>query len=558
MLFPAVQATAGDTLAIAPAYYHIDQAHHLIVINKSVAALNTESPGAKTHLRLDQTYTFPQPQAVWQTNVSYLVELGGTPYKLYFTALPVAHISTRHAIVDSPSVYAQFSLSESNGTVTQSDLGVEIRGAYSQSFPKKSFELSFWNDTTGAVSRDLSLLGLRTDNKWNLQALYNEPMRLNSKVANELWKEMHQVYYKSAEPDAVSGIAMTYVELFVNEEYRGLYALTERVDRKQLKLKKYSNGIKGELYKGSDWGGAVTFTGLPPFDNTSDIWGGFEYKHPEEEINWTNLYNFVSFVKNSPNEEFYRDYAKRFDITSAVDYYLFLNLTRAADNTGKNIYIAKYKTGDPYFYVPWDLDGVFGNNWAGQPDTVTTDLLGNGFYDRLLQDCSPTGFRALVHKRWVELRKNVITQPRIVEKFRANHAYLRTNNVYEREGSTWSGFPFDEAHLTFIGAWVQSRLSYLDGAFGQHQQCASVLSATSAVAATGVQLYPNPATDFLSVEAHTPEAEVILRDISGKIVLQARLKSGSTTLDVRHLAKGLYVATVLTNKTVKTEKILLR
>ncbi|UOQ70838.1 CotH kinase family protein [Hymenobacter cellulosilyticus] len=553
---PACAASfCGDTLTIAPTYYHIDKAKSLIVVNKNVADMNVGRRSATSHLLLDEVYSFAQAQTQLQTTGSYQVSRAGATYSVYFTTLPVVHISTKKQIVDTPSVYAQFSLSETNGTYTESNIGVEIRGAYSQTYPKKSFELSFWDDTTGAVSRDVSLLRMRTDNKWNLQAMYNEPLRLRSKVANEVWQDMHQVYYKTAEPEAKNGIAITYVELFLNEEYRGVYALSERIDRKQLKLKKYSNGIKGELYKGSDWGGAVTFTSLPPFDNTSETWGGFEYKHPEEEINWTNLYNLVDFVKNSSDEIFYRDYRKWFELNNAVDYYIFLNLTRATDNTGKNIYIAKYKTGEPYYYVPWDLDGVFGTNWLGQTSNTTDDILSNGLYDRLLQDCSPTGFRATLRKRWAELRAGTLTQERIMGKFAANHAYLVANNVYERESTTWPGFGFSSSDLVYTDGWLRNRLSYLDTVFSQ--PCSPLLAAAAAGPARSLKLYPNPAHDKLTLENSGAPAEVWIRDLQGRTVLQMRLPGGVNTLDVGHLAKGLYVATILSNQTLKTEKLLL-
>ena len=73
------------------------------------------------------------------------------------------------------------------------------------------------------------------------------------------------------------------VELVINNEYRGVYTLSERVDRKQLKLRKYENGsIRGELYKGVGWG-ASTNTSLPEYDNKKILWGGQENKYPDPD-----------------------------------------------------------------------------------------------------------------------------------------------------------------------------------------------------------------------------------------------------------------------------------
>lgn len=550
----SLQTIASNTLTISPSFYHIDHKKNIIIINQAAAGLNAGVRELKEHLQLDAPYAFVQPTYVVSTAQSYQVERQDSLYTVFFTSLPIVHVNTTHQIVDAPSVYATFSMSETSGAITTSNLGIEIRGGFSQSYPKKSYELSFWNDTTGAVSRDVKLLNMRTDNKWNLQALYNEPLRMSSKVSNELWQEMHQIYYKALEPDAKNGIAMSYVEVFVNDEYKGLYALSERIDRKQLKLKKYANGIKGELYKGSDWGGAVTFTSLPPFDNTSATWGGFEYKHPEEEINWTNLYNFVAFVQYSTHQDFYSQYAQWFKLDNAVDYYIFLNLLRATDNTGKNLYIARYKSGDPYYYVPWDLDGVFGTDWLGQQSNTTNDILSNGFYDRLIQDCAPNGFRATLNQRWAQLRATVITESHILNKFEANHTLLRNNNAYEREHRAWGTYTADSTQLDYTATWLRNRLSYLDGVFGQ--SCLA-LPTKAGQALSAFRLFPNPATDVLTVESEATSCELSIRDMSGKTVLSSVLQGKLHKLSLGHLPKGMYVVTLRSSQHVKTEKLVL-
>ncbi|WP_375434892.1 CotH kinase family protein [uncultured Hymenobacter sp.] len=552
LLSTIIKATAGDTLAIASHFYHIDHKKNIIIVNQETGVLNTRYNSIKSHILLDHLYEFNQPSRQVYTDSSYQVLLTDSAYTLYFTQLPIIHINTTHEVEDTPSVYAQFMMVEGSGLITQSNIGIELRGALSQSFPKKSYELSFWNDTVGAVDRDVTLLNMREDNKWNLQALYNEPLRINSKVANELWLDIHELYYKAQEPTAKNGITMTYVELFVNEEYRGIYALSERIDRKQLKLKKYNNGIKGELYKGYDWGGAVTFTSLPPFTNTSSIWGGFEYKHPEEEVNWTSLYNFVDFVKNSSNQNFYSSYQQKFNLNNAVDYYIFLNLLRAIDNTGKNIYIAKYKTGDPYYYVPWDLDGVFGNDWQGYNMDITNDILSNGFYDRLIQDCSPGGFRAKLIERWAELRVSIITEDNIFAKFRANSNYLLHNKAYEREHIAWNTYAIDTAQFTYINTWVKNRLNYLDVAFTQ--QC-TLLSSTSAKQETRLRLYPNPTSDYLFIESDSLPFELCIQDMQGKTVLKTSIKGNLNKVDLCLIAKGIYIITLKNSRSVETKRL---
>lgn len=534
----------ADTLTLAPAYYNVDAQKHLILVNKKPVDLQIESGEQNSHLTLDQTYTFTKPLQTPTTRTGYEAAYDGTRYAVYFTDLPILSVSTRDSIQDTPSIAAKLTLVDGSGQTLTADLGIEYRGGFSQTYPKKSYELSFWQDSTGDKSRDVRLLGMRSDNKYNLQALYNEPLRVRNKSSHELWQEIHQPTYLAQEPEAKSGIALQYVEVFVNGAYRGIYALTERVDRKQLKLKKYSNGITGELYKGDDWGPAVTFSGLPDFDNGSETWGGFEYKHPDEKIDWTNLHGFVGFVRNSPEREFLATYQQKFNLRNAVDYYLFMNLLRADDNRGKNLYIARYKQGEPYFYVPWDLDGVFGNGWDGSNVNVTNDLLSNGFYDRLWQDRTANGFRATLRTRWAELRQTIITEEHILDKFRANQDLLQRNAVYEREQLAWTGFAPAEMNtqLDYTANWLANRLRFLDATFGAPFD---IITATPVAAANRLMLYPNPSSDVITVETGaTGPTELTLRDLTGRLVLQTTLRGSKPRLDVRQLPKGLYLATL--------------
>jgi hypothetical protein len=553
LVFTAANVLADNAITVNTNFYHIDKKHNIIIINKGVNEINAGANELKSRLILDKEYALTEPTLLISTSLSYQAKRNDSTYTVYFTQLPIIHIDTKKQIMDSPSVYANFVMSEANGSITKSNLGIEIRGAWSQSYPKKSYELSFWDDTTGTITRDLSLLKMRTDNKWNLQAMYNEPLRSRSKTSNELWQDIHQIYYKDKEPDAKNGIAMTYVELFINNEYKGVYALSERIDRKQLKLKKYNNGIIGELYKGSDWGGATTFTGLPPFDNTSLLWGGFEYKHPEEKTNWTNLYNFVDFVENSNNQDFYSQYQKRFNLRNAVDYYVFLNLLRATDNTGKNVYIAKYKTDEPYYYVPWDLDGVLGYNWFGAQDNITNDILSNGFYDRLIKDYSPNGFNTTLSNRWSELRSTIITDTYILAKFKANNDYLLNNNIYDREHLIWNDFNYDETNLAYTTTWLQNRLKYLDATFNMPS---SVLK-TSVKHAASVEIYPNPASNYLYSKSDGTSYELSIQDMNGRTVSKSIVNGTVNKIAIGHLTKGVYIVTIKNNKSIRTEKLLL-
>ncbi len=67
-------------------------------------------------------------------------------------------------------------------------------------------------------------------------------------------------YYADKEPKAQSAVNGKVVEVILNHQYAGIYSLTEAMDRKQMKLKKYDSKnqeFHGMFWKASEWGNAL-------------------------------------------------------------------------------------------------------------------------------------------------------------------------------------------------------------------------------------------------------------------------------------------------------------
>lgn len=455
--------------------YQIDESRKIIVVNK----LPLVSEVSGNQINFDgKTFVYQGGVFTPQYGTNYPVRYQGTEYSLYFTELPLLNITLPNLnmdhIVSDADINGVIALSDPiPNTFYQSNMGIRIRGASSAEFPKKSYRVTLKNDTYSA-NKDASLLNLRSDKRWLLLAMWNEELKLNNKVSYELWREIHSLHYQASEPEALSTIRMVYIELFINKQYRGVYAFTEDMDRKQLKLKNQSGG--GELYKGDYWGGAVTFDHVPDLPGAPiETWGGWEMKYPDwEDGNWNAIRNFTDFVKNATDAEFSSQIESKILIPSFIDYYLFLNLTKAEDNLGKNTFIAKYTAGDPYFIVPWDLDGTWGYNWKGEWEPRKTAILSNSLYKRLLE-LNPNQFKEKLALRWFDLRKNAFSIPSLQNRFDTQKEFLERNAIYDREYLVYQGnydqhFPFYKlAHrneaLTNIKDWIVSRTDNLDHYF---------------------------------------------------------------------------------------------
>jgi spore coat protein H len=155
--------------------------------------------------------------------------------------------------------------------------------------------------------------------------------------------------------------------------------------------------------------------------------------------------------------------ASRIDLENAVDYFILINLAYATDNTGKNIYTAKFKNKSPYFFIPWDMDGSFGNDKDGVRTDITNKILSNGLYDRLLKN---VGFKTELYNRWLELRINELSATNIKAMFNYNYSILNENGIYIREQLVNGlSYNYTPSEMEFIETWIDERLAFLDAYF---------------------------------------------------------------------------------------------
>lgn len=517
--------------------FGLDQIH-LIIVSRLQNIDEYQDIGDYNEINIrfgDRNYRFISPPDNLSYTNSYVVEdmMSSDQFVLYFTPLPIISIETNNIIVDEPKVQAVFTYSDNEQTLS-SNIGIEIRGGASQSYPKKTYDIEFWDDETGNLNVDMKFGQLREDDDWILDALYNEPLRLRSYTANKLWKQIQVPYYVNYEPKAKPGADVMYVEMFLNGVYNGLYNLSEPIDRKQLKIKKFNDNLRGELYKGYTWG-ASTFTSLPSYNNNSRVWGGYEFEYPKSSdiTDWSSLYQFTNFVINSSELEFENDIWSRFEKDNFINYFLFLNLIRATDNTGKNIYLAKYKQGEPYFYIPWDLDGCFGTIWNGTNSNITDDILKNGFISRVI-DRNPKNILIDIANKWFENKNHVFSYASLSEAVRQQYETLDNNKIYERESLVYSNYSFEIHELNYILDWIQNRLNFLDDYFSM------ILSKIDVSITNKITFFPNPATDKIQVDS-----EVSLMDNFYKIFNANGQTVGSGYLinrqiNIEKLEKGIY------------------
>lgn len=513
------------------------------------------------------------------TNASENVDLSA---KIRFTFLPIVELNCSSV---SSKAYTTGSLRVTDPASLGYDslmiAAFKYRGASSSNYPKRSYAIKLRDENGNSVDR--KLLGYRSDNNWILDAMYIDLACMRNRVATDLWNAFEcKPYYADREKKVRTGTRGKFVEVILNGQWWGLYCMTEKMDRKQLKLKKFvpaaqsttgENEVHGVLYKSNQWTYEV-FMGhesnddndnkqvIYPHKKVSDYknilgqetWCEYEFKYPDyedEAVEWRPLHdaaNMVatSFILNIDSVK------SRFDYPMLRDYYLFIDLLLATDNHGKNLFWYAYDTqgpeGDKLSLAPWDLDGTFGQDWDGvitNTKDVTLD------FDTYIKNYEHGQFAIFdliksrsewlqdLKDRYAELRiKGVISGDSIANRF-ANYASLfEASLADQREQDMWSK-AYHSRHkdiqggATYAESWIRRRVNWLDQKYGFDAAVTAINEAKAEAyfAALG-------GVGCISVNAGKAQS-VRIYNIAGQLVRNAQVGSGVTTIN--GISAGIYV-----------------
>jgi len=447
---------------------------------------------------------------------------------------------------------------------------MKLRGDYASRVDKKAYALKL-KDIYGENSMDRSFFGLRNDNNWILDAMYIDPGRMRNRVSTDLWNDFStRPYYAVDEPNMRNGTQGRFVEVFLNDSYNGLYCMTDKIDRKQLNLKKLKYSIdsttvtqRGGLYKASNWsigtqlGNPITWGTniLPDYNNSSETWTAFDVKYPDlgdgEPVEWKPVYDAVSvpYWKTS-DADFKSKLSTYFDLPVFLDYYLFLDLILASDNHGKNYYLSVYdqSISPKMSLTPWDLDGVWGRRWDGSSGRtfanqsfetfiVYNEPQQNNMYLRMLKS-NTEGFNDNLKTRYRELRGTYFSYTSLMDRFYKYNNLFILSGASTREKDRWT-IAVINTEMTFLSNWITARLSYLD-----KQYLGAKYTGITDIDSGNIQFAPNPVTDQLTVYNINAGDKVQIISLQGTVLMQTISTGANVVLNMSDYSPGIYLIKV--------------
>lgn len=476
--------------------------HGLVQLDSNVTSMKINGVAVTTEVDF--------PIVKGDTSYTFVFTRGGktTSSTIHFTYLPIMTLNgtfSDNYVVGSVQIIIPGEGQVRNHKARIKYAGSSTDGTWTH---KRNYHVKFIDDDGDKM--DVSFFGLREDNHWRLDAGTVDMIRFRNKTAHELWADFGaKPYYADLQPQARSYVRGNHVEMFLNGEYRGFYNMMEYMDRKQMKLKKYSVvdddsdatetddddddtfQMHGMMWKTKERTPQTLMmsSGSTAPDNTQDSWGGFELEYPGLDdvtpTDYSLVYNLIEFVSKSNNNVFNAQAGEYLDLPVLVNYYVFLHTLFAIDNTDKNIVWACYdsQVDKKLTLAVWDLDATAGQHYIDteghyhsddiQPENdldeapaTISGMIQSRLFKRLK---SLPDFMFNATNCYWRLRESVLHPDSLVARYAAVYQRLVGCGAMAREEVRWSDTG-DIAHrmLTFddefdyLCDWLRRRISYLD------------------------------------------------------------------------------------------------
>ncbi|PDH39743.1 MAG: hypothetical protein CND83_06070 [Rhodothermaeota bacterium MED-G19] len=403
--------------------------------------------------------------------------------------LPIVMIDTYgEDILDEPRIDAYMGvINNTNGINNIGDnfndydgkITIEKRGNSSQDQEKPPYR--FETVDNNAENNNVQLLGFPEENDWILYAPWSDKSLLRNVLIYSLSNEMGRYAPRSK-----------FVELYINDEYRGVYVLME-------KIKRDKNRVEiSALNPNENSGDNVTGGYILKFDwaETGDNNGGFyslidgmryNYHYPKaDEISTQQkdyIQTFINSYENVMNGNNYNTengYSKFIDVESFIDFIILQEISRNVDAYGLSTYVYKDKesinnklTAGPI----WDFNHGFGNcdyyeAWETDGWNISyiyDDMDQRAFWWLKLWD--EENFKGMVKDRYNELRLSVLSTNNVNSKI---DEYVSTlGNSVNRNFTKWpilgeyiwpnyQVFDTHQEEIVYLKSWINNRLTWMD------------------------------------------------------------------------------------------------
>lgn len=360
-----------------------------------------------------------------------------------FTGLPIVTLNTEGEL-STQDVPGRATIAAAGyEAIDTATLAHERGGGFTKPMPKWSYRLEF--HAMGMNGRDekrvTSVLGMEPDSDWLLLANAQDNTTVRNKISWDIWNDWHE------EGEGLMQMSSELVELFVNDEYMGIYQLMQRVQEER-EIERFGGDVRTDSVVRII--SSVNASSKPVWDLAgTDVDCRLEYRY-EPNGNAQRVFELVKdYVelshRNEENwlddAEFERIVLERLDIESMMHYILFFHACSLRDNIGNNIwlYLLEEDGRMKIHHAPWDMDTAFwvkldedAHDAMRWPDTSMV-------LPRRMLDLNVGNCREIMWEIWREKRSTILSDEAIYNRFTEMEEYINATGAYLRETEKWYG-----------------------------------------------------------------------------------------------------------------------
>lgn len=326
-----------------------------------------------------------------------------------------------------------------------------VRGASSFAAPKKSYKIE--------LNEKVSMFGMAKDEDWILDSLYSDKSKIRNKLSSDLWSDINYDQKISNDLDG------RFVELFLNNEYKGAYVLKEKVDKKKTNVGESGLLVKSITHVNDDIRNRFIINNVNLADDEDDTFlENYEVKYYSN----ISLNRFISMLGDYYYYGDYNSIYRNFDVDNFLNYKVLVMLISGEDNLTKNQYLSLQDSDSKILITPWDMDLTWGLNWSDSNNLLSefsmessSDI--NWMNENITKSMDEKTL-SLMKQRYWELRKNVITMDTINGYLDSYKELLVNSGAAKRDSERW--YEYDvEFEIEQIREWARRRIEFLDEYF---------------------------------------------------------------------------------------------
>ena len=403
--------------------------------------IQLNAPGAKgVKLTFVDDYTFDWCSDVIREGYAYeamaYTDEKFSYFSIVFTGLPQLCIDTRGQEIGLEDSAIDVTMTAWGEETLRSTARTHLRGASTLTAQKKSYRVEFTRERNGTSKKmEVNVPGFGLANDVVLLACHHDDTMMRDKINWDMWNEL------AADDEPFGGRKTGYVEVFMDNEYYGLFLMLEPVDIEEELM------LAGEKHLETD---SVYRTAVLNFSRDREY-----YRHPHrgnagyelyyapagaqsDEEKFAGLMPYVELTKIEDDDEFAERALEIIDVDSMLRHVLLMQGAAIADNFFNNMYIwaqPDRNGGITYRFSPWDLD----MSWGFESDEIGEEFDRWLFFpvsDRML-NLDAGGIRQKAYDMWQEMRGSIFSMEALEARIEKYTVLLGESGALMRDANRW-------------------------------------------------------------------------------------------------------------------------